>query len=115
MEVGGWNSMEVKYMHSAANYTQTNLTLYQCGIPREDSFHIFRDPVNGDIPWTGAVTGLSVLGMFTWCQDQVHEFICLFIHLIYLFTYLFIHLINSYLSIYLSIYLFIHLSIITIN
>ncbi|KAL5020226.1 hypothetical protein ScPMuIL_003118 [Solemya velum] len=71
MEVGGWNSMEVKYMHSAANYTQTNLTLYQCGMPREDSFHIFRDPVNGDIPWTGAVTGLSVLGMFTWCQDQI--------------------------------------------
>ncbi|KAL5019697.1 hypothetical protein ScPMuIL_002589 [Solemya velum] len=70
-EVGGWENMKVKYMNSSANYTLSNLTIYQCGLPREDSFHLVRHPVAGDIPWTGVASGLVVLGMFTWCQDQI--------------------------------------------
>jgi hypothetical protein len=63
--------MTEKYMVSAANYTLANQTYYSCGLPRKDAMHIFRDPSTGDIQWTGALTGLSVLGMYDWCQDQV--------------------------------------------
>jgi hypothetical protein len=55
--------MTEKYMASAANNTLANQTYYSCGLPRKDAMHIFRDPSTGDIPWTGALTGLSVLGM----------------------------------------------------
>ena len=40
-------------------------------MPRKDAFHIFRDPLTADIPWTGATLGLTVLALFVWCQDQV--------------------------------------------
>ncbi|KAL3879059.1 hypothetical protein ACJMK2_031373, partial [Sinanodonta woodiana] len=71
IKVGGWNAMEVKYMASAANYSLYNPTFYKCGMPREDALHIFRDPSTGDIPWPGAVFGLTTLGIFVWCQDQI--------------------------------------------
>jgi len=37
--------------------------------------HIFRDPSTGDIPWTGALTGLSVLGMYNWCPPNLKSWI----------------------------------------
>ena len=64
-----------KYPLAAANYTLNNTDLYQCGLPRDDAFHIWRDATTGDIPWPGAVFGLSTLGLFTWCQDQVNMYI----------------------------------------
>ena len=67
-----------KYKHAATNYTLENQTFYSCGMPREDSFHIFRDPLTADIPWTGATVGLTFLALSVWCQDQVIHF-CLFI------------------------------------
>ncbi|KAH3836199.1 hypothetical protein DPMN_109569, partial [Dreissena polymorpha] len=70
-EVGGWSGMETRFMTAATNYTLANQTFYQCGMPRQDSFHIWRSPTTGDIPWPGAVFGLTTLGLFTWCQDQV--------------------------------------------
>lgn len=70
-EVGGWNGMLTRYPQAATNYTLYNQTLYQCGMPRDDAFHIWRSPTTGDIPWPGAVFGLTTLGLFTWCQDQV--------------------------------------------
>ena len=66
--------MMVKYKAAATNYTLHNQTLYACGMPREDSYHIFRDPVTADIPWTGATLGLTILALFVWCQDQVGFF-----------------------------------------
>lgn len=71
IEVGGWEGMIAKYPHAAANYTLYNQTFYKCGLPRDDAFHIWRSPTTGDIPWPGAVFGLTTLGLFTWCQDQV--------------------------------------------
>ncbi|CAG2233356.1 SGLT4 [Mytilus edulis] len=71
IQVGGWDEMTEKYMHSAANYTLMNQSLYSCGMPREDSLHIFRSATTGDIPWTGALTGLSIMGLYVWCQDQL--------------------------------------------
>ncbi|XP_045202821.1 sodium/glucose cotransporter 4-like [Mercenaria mercenaria] len=76
-EIGNWQTMEVKYMHAATNYTLANQSLYSCGMPREDAFHIFRDPVNGDIPWTGSTFGLTILALFVWCQDQLMVQRCL--------------------------------------
>ncbi|WAQ99188.1 SC5AB-like protein [Mya arenaria] len=69
--VGGLEALEAKYMHAATNYTLANQSFYACGMPREDSFHIFRHPVTGDIPWTGSTFGLTVLALFVWCQDQL--------------------------------------------
>ena len=71
-KIGGYNGILEKYKHAATNYTLENQTFYECGMPREDSFHIFRDPLTADIPWTGATLGLTFLALSVWCQDQVH-------------------------------------------
>ena len=71
IEVGGWDGMSTKYMTSIANRTFMNESYHTCALPREDAMHILRDPVKGDIPWTGAFTGLSLLGLYVWAQDQV--------------------------------------------
>uniref|UniRef100_A0A674JNG1 Sodium/mannose cotransporter SLC5A10 n=1 Tax=Terrapene triunguis TaxID=2587831 RepID=A0A674JNG1_9SAUR len=42
-----------------------------CHLPRADAMHLFRDPVSGDLPWTGMTFGLSVLATWYWCTDQV--------------------------------------------
>ncbi|XP_052077864.1 sodium/glucose cotransporter 4-like [Mytilus californianus] len=70
-EVGGWSGLTTKYMTSIANQTFNNQSYQECGKPRVDSFHILRSPVSGDIPWTGAFTGLSFLGLYVWSQDQL--------------------------------------------
>ncbi|XP_033742204.1 sodium/glucose cotransporter 4-like [Pecten maximus] len=70
-EVGGWDGLQDKYMKAAANETLINATLYGCGLPREDSFTILRSPLTGDIPWTGSIFGLSTLGLYVWCHDQL--------------------------------------------
>lgn len=44
-----------------------------CGLPREDAFHIFRDPVTSDLPWPGILFGMSVPSLWYWCTDQVRE------------------------------------------
>ncbi|XP_062576317.1 sodium/glucose cotransporter 4-like [Saccostrea cucullata] len=71
IEVGGYKEMETKFMAAMSNETLHNQTYYKCGVPPADSLHIFRDPVTGDIPWTGALLGLSTLGLYGWDQDQI--------------------------------------------
>lgn len=71
-EIGGWDQMMLKYPTAATNYTLADPLNYSCGMPRGDFQHIFRDPTTGDIPWTGSVFGLTVLGIVVWCSDQVH-------------------------------------------
>lgn len=44
---------------------------WSCAHPREDSFHLWRDAVTGDLPWPGMVFGLTSIAMFVWCNDQV--------------------------------------------
>lgn len=34
--------------------------------------HLFRDPVSGDLPWTGMTFGLSIMAAWYWCTDQVN-------------------------------------------
>ncbi|XP_071088199.1 sodium/glucose cotransporter 4-like [Haliotis cracherodii] len=77
MEVGGWEQMMRKYVTAATNYTLADPEKYQCGMPRKDFFHIFRDPVEGDLPWTGTVFGLTTLGLWVWCTDQIMVQRCL--------------------------------------
>ncbi|XP_076467786.1 sodium/glucose cotransporter 4-like [Babylonia areolata] len=77
VEVGGWSEMMEKYKRAAANYTLADPTNYSCGIPRDDFMHIWRDPATGDIPWTGAVFGLTTLGIWVWCTDQIMVQRCL--------------------------------------
>ncbi|XP_054995640.1 sodium/glucose cotransporter 4-like [Sorex araneus] len=67
-EVGWYPGLEQRYSQAIPNVTVPNTT---CHLPRPDAFHIFRDPVTGDIPWPGLIFGLSVLATWYWCTDQV--------------------------------------------
>ncbi|XP_069498337.1 sodium/glucose cotransporter 4 [Ambystoma mexicanum] len=67
-EVGWYPGLEEKYMKAIPNVTVPNTT---CHLPRADSFHMFRDPVTGDLPWPGLIFGLTVIATWVWCADQV--------------------------------------------
>ncbi|XP_060765208.1 sodium/glucose cotransporter 1 isoform X4 [Neoarius graeffei] len=68
-KVGGYEGLQEKYMQAipsvVGNYSAA------CYTPRPDSFHIFRDPVNGDLPWPGLIFGLTIQAAWYWCTDQV--------------------------------------------
>ncbi|KAM4828190.1 sodium/glucose cotransporter 1-like [Thomomys bottae] len=72
-EVGGHKELVAKYFHaipsvvSEGNWTSKPA----CYLPRSDAFHIFRDPISGDIPWPAVVFGASTLSLFYGCADQV--------------------------------------------
>uniref|UniRef100_A0A3B3BYH6 Sodium/myo-inositol cotransporter 2 n=1 Tax=Oryzias melastigma TaxID=30732 RepID=A0A3B3BYH6_ORYME len=68
VEVGGWSALMEGYSQAVPSVRVPNST---CGIPREDAFHIFRDPVNSDLPWPGVLIGMSIPSMWYWCSDQV--------------------------------------------
>merc|ERR1719427_2419492 len=42
-----------------------------CGLPREDFFHVFRDPINSDLPWPAMIFGITINSVWYWCTDQV--------------------------------------------
>lgn len=70
MEVGGWQAIFDGYSKAIPSVRVPNTT---CGIPREDAFHIFRDPVTSDFPWPGVLLGMSLPSIWYWCSDQVGE------------------------------------------
>ncbi|XP_070807458.1 sodium/glucose cotransporter 1-like isoform X5 [Pituophis catenifer annectens] len=72
-EVGGYEGLMEKYMKAIpSNISYDNVTIPEkCYTPRPDAFHIFRDPVDGDLPWPGLIFGLSILALWYWCTDQV--------------------------------------------
>nr|XP_048307411.1 solute carrier family 5 member 4-like [Myodes glareolus] len=72
-EVGGYESFTEKYMNAIPSVVEgDNLTISpECYTPQPDSFHIFRDPITGDIPWPGLIFGMSILAIWYWCADQV--------------------------------------------
>ncbi|KAL0993135.1 hypothetical protein UPYG_G00103670 [Umbra pygmaea] len=67
-KVGGWNALMEGYATAIPMVRDANTT---CGIPREDAFHLFRDPLTSDLPWPGILLGMSVPSMWYWCSDQV--------------------------------------------
>lgn len=72
-EVGGYEAFVDKYMKAIPTVVSDGNTTIkeECYIPRDDSFHIFRDPLKGDLPWPGLIFGLSILALWYWCTDQV--------------------------------------------
>ncbi|NXU38133.1 SC5A9 protein, partial [Drymodes brunneopygia] len=67
-KVGWYEGLQEKYSTAIPKITVPNTT---CHLPRADAFHLFRDPITGDIPWPGLIFGLSVLALWCWCTDQV--------------------------------------------
>ncbi|XP_063082763.1 sodium/myo-inositol cotransporter 2 isoform X2 [Cavia porcellus] len=66
--VGGMEGLKEKYFLALASNQSVNSS---CGLPREDAFHIFRDPVTSDLPWPGILFGMSIPSLWYWCTDQV--------------------------------------------
>lgn len=66
--VGWYEGLVEQYMSATPTVTIPNTT---CHLPRSDSFHMFRDPLTGDLPWPGLVFGLTILATWVWCTDQV--------------------------------------------
>ncbi len=74
VKVGGWEALENRFMVTAAYHTYVDMALYgnrTCGLPPENSFHIFREASDGNYPWPGMVFGLTILATNAWCTDQV--------------------------------------------
>ncbi|XP_057211787.1 sodium/glucose cotransporter 4 isoform X6 [Triplophysa rosa] len=67
-KVGWYEGLLDQYEKAIPAITVPNTT---CHLPRADAFHIFRDPLTGDLPWPGLIFGLTVLAMWVWCTDQV--------------------------------------------
>nr|ACB21201.1 solute carrier family 5, member 1 (predicted) [Plecturocebus moloch] len=72
-EVGGYDAFMKKYMNATPTVISDGNTTVkeECYLPRADSFHIFRDPLKGDLPWPGLIFGMSILALWYWCTDQV--------------------------------------------
>ncbi|ETE70443.1 Sodium/glucose cotransporter 1 [Ophiophagus hannah] len=86
-EVGGYEGLLEKYMTAIpANISYDNVTIPEkCYTPRPDAFHIFRDPVDGDLPWPGLIFGLSILALWYWCTDQAGCIMCGYLKLLPMF------------------------------
>ncbi|NXO89285.1 SC5A9 protein, partial [Certhia brachydactyla] len=67
-KVGWYEGLQEKYRTAIPKITVPNTT---CHLPREDAFHLIRDPITGDIPWPGLMFGLTVVALWCWCTDQV--------------------------------------------
>ncbi|RLV91736.1 hypothetical protein DV515_00014029 [Chloebia gouldiae] len=68
IEVGGLEGLRAKYFDAIPSIRKENSS---CGLPREDAFHIFRDPVDSDLPWPGVLVGMTIPSLWYWCTDQV--------------------------------------------
>ncbi|XP_016341611.1 sodium/glucose cotransporter 1-like [Sinocyclocheilus anshuiensis] len=69
-EVGGYENFKDRYMTAIPSVVIANIS-EKCYTPRADSFHIFRDPLTGDLPWPGLIFGLTIQAAWYWCTDQV--------------------------------------------
>ncbi|NP_001279596.1 sodium/glucose cotransporter 5 [Callorhinchus milii] len=67
-KIGGYHNLERAYRDAIPTKIIPNTT---CHLPRADAMHLFRDPVTGDLPWTGMTLGLAILATWYWCTDQV--------------------------------------------
>uniref|UniRef100_A0A669QH94 Sodium/mannose cotransporter SLC5A10 n=1 Tax=Phasianus colchicus TaxID=9054 RepID=A0A669QH94_PHACC len=66
--IGGYSNLEEAYLKAVPSKIVPNTT---CHLPRTDAMHLFRDPISGDLPWTGMTFGLSIMATWYWCTDQV--------------------------------------------
>lgn len=70
MAVGGWRELVVRYLQAVPSETYPNTT---CGIPRQDSWIMLRDPIHSDMPWPGFLLGQTPSSIWYWCADQVRQ------------------------------------------
>ncbi|KAL7846066.1 hypothetical protein AOLI_G00242580 [Acnodon oligacanthus] len=68
-KIGGYNELERVYLQAVPSKIIPNTT---CHLPRPDAMHLFRDPVDGDLPWPGMTLGLTIIATWYWCTDQVN-------------------------------------------
>lgn len=68
MAVGGWSELTVRYLQAVPNETYFNTT---CGVPRQDSWIMLRDPIHSDMPWPAFLLGQTPSSIWYWCADQV--------------------------------------------
>ncbi|XP_072273629.1 sodium/myo-inositol cotransporter 2 [Pyxicephalus adspersus] len=68
IKIGGLGALEESYFAAIPSNRSANSS---CGIPREDAFHLFRDPVTSDLPWPGVLVGMTIPSIWYWCTDQV--------------------------------------------
>lgn len=66
--VGGYQGLEEAYMNAIPSVRPEDTN---CGLPRNDSFHVFRDPIDSDLPWPGMIFGITIISVWYWCADQV--------------------------------------------
>lgn len=75
-EVGGYQALFAKYkdavpiLHDSIDPSRYNIS-DKCYLPRADAFNLLRDAVSGDLPWPGLIFGISIIGVWFWCSDQV--------------------------------------------
>ena len=69
--IGGYTALKEKYFEAIPSIRPENST---CGYPRTDAYHVWRDPLEGDLPWPGLLFGLTILATWYWCTDQVNKF-----------------------------------------
>lgn len=67
-EVGGYSNLQTKYMNSVPSVRNENTS---CGLPKQDAFHLFLDPVDSDYPWPAIVLMSTIGAVWYWCCDQV--------------------------------------------
>ncbi|KAL0182266.1 hypothetical protein M9458_021641, partial [Cirrhinus mrigala] len=68
-EVGGYEKLQDRYMTAIPSMVGVNIS-EECYTPRSDAFHLFRDPITGDLPWPGMIFGLTIQAIWYWCADQ---------------------------------------------
>ncbi|ESP02211.1 hypothetical protein LOTGIDRAFT_93216, partial [Lottia gigantea] len=71
IKVGGLPELYYKYFDAVPEAVRNGTINNTCGLPREDAFHIFRDPVNSDLPWPGIIIRSTFASLWNWCADQV--------------------------------------------
>ncbi|XP_038078087.1 sodium/glucose cotransporter 4-like [Patiria miniata] len=71
IKVGGIEQLMIKYAQSIPSTTLEGPINSTCGYPRDDAFNMMRHPLDSDQPWPGALIGITFIGVWYWCTDQV--------------------------------------------
>ncbi|XP_013413373.1 sodium/glucose cotransporter 5-like [Lingula anatina] len=66
--IGGYQELVGLYMNATPAVRDGNSS---CGQPRDDAFHLFRDPVQSDNPWPGLIVQSSLGVLWYFSADQV--------------------------------------------
>ncbi|XP_078403969.1 sodium/glucose cotransporter 2 [Cetorhinus maximus] len=75
-EVGGYQALFARYKDAVPSLRDSMNPLHynisdKCYLPRADSYNLLRDAVSGDLPWPGLIFGITIIGVWFWCSDQV--------------------------------------------